>query len=292
MISTVRHLMRITMRHPIARHRPAAALLRIARWQLRSRGSSGPVVVPWVDDSRLVMRRGMTCASGNVYWGLGEFPDMAFVIHLLRPGDLFFDVGANVGGFTVLASKVCGAESWAFEPAAETVGALRANIDENGIDELVTVHQMAVGDQDGQIGFTVGLEAANHIAAEGDTDIQMVDICRLDTVARGTSPTFMKIDAEGAEPDVLAGGREILAAPSLLAIQIETEPSFPVHGPEMRRMLGEAGFVERYYDPFTRRLHEENVGLHPNNRLFVREGEALAARLREAPKRVLHGVEF
>jgi hypothetical protein len=42
--------------------------------------------------------------SGNIYAGLHEFGDMAFVLHFLRAGDLFADVGANIGSYTVLAS--------------------------------------------------------------------------------------------------------------------------------------------------------------------------------------------
>ena len=48
---------------------------------------------------------GMTGATGNVYCGLHEFEDMALVLHALRPRDLFVDVGANVGSYTVLGGQ-------------------------------------------------------------------------------------------------------------------------------------------------------------------------------------------
>ena len=57
----------------------------------------------------------MTGATGNIYAGLHEFVDMAFCLHLLRSGDLFVDVGANIGSYTVLASKVAGANSVTLE---------------------------------------------------------------------------------------------------------------------------------------------------------------------------------
>jgi hypothetical protein len=47
---------------------------------------------------------GMTGATGNLYVGLHEFEEMAFLLHFLRPGDLFADVGANVGSYTILAA--------------------------------------------------------------------------------------------------------------------------------------------------------------------------------------------
>ena len=58
----------------------------------------------------------MTGATGNIYTGLHEFEDMMFLLHLLRPGDIFVDAGANIGSYTVLASAVVGAKSISFEP--------------------------------------------------------------------------------------------------------------------------------------------------------------------------------
>lgn len=46
----------------------------------------------------------MTGATGNWYCGLQEYEDMSFVLHALRPGDLFVDVGANIGSYSILAA--------------------------------------------------------------------------------------------------------------------------------------------------------------------------------------------
>src|SRR5947209_1032427 len=91
-------------RHPIASRNRPAALARWLRWQVGARILNGQAVVPFVQGSRLLVRRGMTGATGNIYTGLHEFEEMAFTLHLLRPGELFVDVGANVGVYTVLAA--------------------------------------------------------------------------------------------------------------------------------------------------------------------------------------------
>ena len=72
--------------------------MRFVRWQLGTLvlGASA-VVVPWVDDTLLVAQRGMAGATGNLYCGLHEYADMSLVLDLLNPGDLFVDIGANVG---------------------------------------------------------------------------------------------------------------------------------------------------------------------------------------------------
>ena len=52
----------------------------------------------------------------NIYRGLFEYEDMLFLLHALRPENIFVDVGANVGAYTILSSKVVNAKSVAFEP--------------------------------------------------------------------------------------------------------------------------------------------------------------------------------
>jgi hypothetical protein len=91
------------LNHPLSQGQKLPTLERFIRWQLGSRMLPAEVVWPFVNDARLIVRPGMTGATGNVYVGLHEFEDMAFLLHYLRPGDLFVDVGANVGSYTVLA---------------------------------------------------------------------------------------------------------------------------------------------------------------------------------------------
>ena len=90
-------------RHPLNAGRTLQALWRVLRWQLASRLAAGDVVYPWVNTSKFLVRAGETGLTGNIYGGLMEYADMAFLLHMLRPGELFVDVGANVGSFSILA---------------------------------------------------------------------------------------------------------------------------------------------------------------------------------------------
>ena len=114
-MAALRNLSRFFLTHPLTRSAPHKAWLRFALWQLRSRMQS-EVVVAWIAGSKLAVRRGMSGATGNIYVGLHEFADMMLPLHFLREGDLFLDIGSNVGSYAVLASRVCGATTWAFEP--------------------------------------------------------------------------------------------------------------------------------------------------------------------------------
>src|SRR6478752_1702566 len=113
--------------HPLSRKAPLKAWARFVLWQFRSRMQE-EVIVPWVAGQRLAVRRGMAGATGNIYVGLHEFADMMFVLHFLRGGDLFLDIGANVGSYVILASGVCRATTWAFEPDPNTVCNLKRNV--------------------------------------------------------------------------------------------------------------------------------------------------------------------
>lgn len=100
LISTLRYI----LRHPLNAGAQWKALTRYLRWQLGSRLLPGAALVPFVNDTVLVVSPGMTGATQHIYTGLHEFEDCGFLLHLLRAGDLIVDIGANVGVYTVLAA--------------------------------------------------------------------------------------------------------------------------------------------------------------------------------------------
>jgi FkbM family methyltransferase len=263
--------------HPLTRGRPLAGFARFLRWQIQSR-MQREVEVTWIGGAKLVARNGMAGATGNIYCGLHEFADMAFVIHLLRPADLFVDVGANIGSYTILASAVVGARAVAVEPDPQTMSWLRRNTDINRITNRVTTVEMAVGPQAGTARFTVGLDSTNHIASVHDLNVREVAVETLDQILRGEEPILIKLDVEGHEAGVIAGASETLKKSSLLAVQTESTDNAVVEA------LVAAGFVRMYYEPFSRRLFDSPQHAD-SNALFVRSRDVVDARLRGAPYR-------
>lgn len=273
MISTLKFI----ARHPLNRGRPLRAWGRFARWQIVARFKD-EIVVPWVGESRLAVRRGMTGATGNIYCGLHEFADMGLLLHLLRAGDQFVDAGANVGSYTVLAAKVCGASAHAFEPDPGTATSLRRNIALNAIEALVTVHELALGEAAGVTRFTVGLDTTNHIAGANEASrevvLQTLDYFQL-------APAFMKFDLEGFEDPAFRGAVRTLAQPSLLALVTELASD------EIIALMAAHGFQRKRYDPWSRTFDE---GPPSANTLFVRDLAQVQARVQAAPRRSVHGV--
>src|SRR5581483_1735884 len=239
--------LRFIATHPVSSRRPLAGFWRYGRWQIESR-LRPEVEFTWIEGSKLIVRNGMAGATGNIYCGLHEFSDMAFLLHLLRPDDLFIDVGANVGSYSVLASAVCGACAIAVEPDPDTMRSLRRNIEANGIGHRVAFVEAALGATPGTARFTVGLDTTNRIAPPGDAGTREVRVKTLDEIARGQHPVLVKLDVEGHEAMVLEGGRDTLRHPSLLAVQVETA------GEAVRDHLESAGFRRSVYAPFARKL--------------------------------------
>src|SRR5579863_564889 len=89
--------------HPLNRRRKTKALLNFLKWQLGTRLVSGSVIIEWVCGTRFIARRGDVGITQNVYCGLHDFSEMAYVLHVLRSSDLFVDIGANLGSYTILA---------------------------------------------------------------------------------------------------------------------------------------------------------------------------------------------
>ena len=261
--------------HPLTRGRELDAWWRLIRWQIRSRLQQ-EVLVPWVNGQRLAVRRGMTGATGNIYAGLHEFTDMMTLAHFLRPGDLFIDVGANVGTYTVLAAGVCGAMASAFEPDPGTAAHLRRNVALNGLGGLVTVHELALGEAEADVPFTIGLDTMNRVAAEGEKNVRLVAQRRLDSLTAGQAPTMIKMDVEGHEESVVRGALETLSAPSLKVVEMETISPF------ISDQLAGRGFERAYYDPFLRRLARTPGALPSSNVLFVRDFDFVGRRLAAA----------
>ena len=96
--------LQVIVQHPLNASDRPGSLLRYAKWQVGSRLVPGPVIVPFVNDTVFIAAPGMTGVTQNIYTGLSDFFDCAFLLHFLREGDLFVDIGANVGIYTVLAA--------------------------------------------------------------------------------------------------------------------------------------------------------------------------------------------
>jgi FkbM family methyltransferase len=274
-------------RHPLNRGKEMQAVGRWFRWQIKSRLASQPLIVPFVGGTALFARAGETGVTGNIYYGLAEYVDMAFALHLLRPGDLFIDVGANAGSYSVLASGVAGAETIAFEPIAETADRFEANIRLNNLSALVTLHRVGIGAKPSILRFTANQDTVNHVALPDEAALEL-PVETLDRMLGHRSPTLIKIDVEGFESEALEGSHQALIDPALLALIVEINDSYRTYGRVLSDVVGPieaAGFAPYEYEPAHRQLVLLNKRRsRSGNTIFIRDLEKVNFRLQSAPE--------
>jgi FkbM family methyltransferase len=283
-VSAIRNIANLLLNHPLTQGNRLAAVLRFVRWQCAARICRFAMVVPYVDDTVLVIRKGMTGATGAIYVGLMEPEDMSFALHLLREDDLFGDIGANVGVYTVLASGVRKARSVAVEPVPQTAQHLHRNLAINSLETLAELRQVGVGGVAGELRFTVGKDAMNHVAVD-DSQAVSVPVIPLDDLFETQKPILLKIDVEGFETEVLLGGKQTLSDPSLKAIIIELNGCGARYGYDdasVDASLRAFGFEHVSYDFRTRALRSTPFASGGNS-LYVRDRGFVEERLKTAP---------
>ena len=272
--------------HPFHHSQGWRPLIRFFWWQVRCLVSKRDFHYTFTEHTRLVLRKGMTGATGNLYCGLIDFYEMGFLLHFLRPEDLFADVGANVGVYSILASGEKGAQSVAFEPVPETMDVFRENIRLNNLEGKIKALQMGIGAKSDSLHFHQDLGINNRVQeSQGDSDLKVkvdsIDACFLDR-----PPTLLKIDVEGYEQEVIQGAKNTLADPGLQAIIIELIGLGRRYGwdeNEIHKQILSYGFEPVAYDPLKRKIIKlETYG--GENTIYVRDVHEAQDRVRRERK--------
>jgi FkbM family methyltransferase len=285
----MKHLWNFLLHHPLLEGRPFYAFTRFIFWQVRSRIFSKPMVFPWVGGSRLWLRRGWSGLTGNYYAGLNDFEEMGFLLHFLRPGDLFVDVGANMGSYSILAGAASRSRVVAYEPVQSTYQRLVANVLLNEMKESIITRHAAVSASPGFLRMTCSLDTTNHVV-QGETEGERVLAVSLDDDLKET-PILLKIDVEGYELEVLRSATTHLANPTLKAIIIELNGAGRRYGHQddaIRSLLEGWGFSACVYSPGRRSLSEAK-GKQSDTALYCRDISMIQPRLRAAAPFVAAG---
>jgi len=277
-------------RHPLTKDRKLSAFARFIAWQLRARLVPGPVAVNFVNNSQLLVERGMTGATGNVYAGLHEFEEMSFVLHCLRPQELFVDVGANIGSYTILATAVVGAKCLAYEPGPGAYQWLIRNVNLNGVQNSVVPRNIGVGGEKGVLLFSRDQDTVNHVLIDGEKpgggNIP-VEVEPLDVLVGSEHPVLIKIDVEGYETAVIAGAQEVLRKESLIGVLMELNDSGRRYGyndENLHSQMLDYGFKSFKYHPFERVLQPlEGTNRGSDNTIYLRDIEKIMQRVKGAP---------
>lgn len=170
--------------------------------------------------------RGMRWIAGSsnhgCWLGSYEFSKQHRFAAAVKPGDVVWDLGANVGFYTLLASVLTGSDGrvFSFEPAPRNLAFLRKHLDRNHVANCA-VFELAVGSSDGTAKFELGVNnLIGHLATDanpptGRTGSITVRVAALDRMVDSghlLPPDVIKCDVEGGEADALEGAGRTLAA--------------------------------------------------------------------------------
>ncbi|HMO80757.1 MAG TPA: FkbM family methyltransferase [Pyrinomonadaceae bacterium] len=136
----------------------------------------------------------------------------------VKPGNVVLDIGAHIGLFSVVTSRLVGetGKVYAFEPTPFTRGVLGEVVKLNGCEHNVEIRPEAVSDKEGTAYFfDTGTEVsnANSLVETGRSkekiEVPMISVDKFAS-ERGLTVKCLKIDVEGAELDLLKGARKVL----------------------------------------------------------------------------------
>lgn len=162
------------------------------------------------------------------YYHCYEAPEVRFIKRWLRRGDLVVDVGAHVGFFTLLAANLVGPSGHvrSFEPVPANFDALNANLALNGYSWVAAL-RAAVSDAPGTVSLgladtrLVGASTADFTVGGELSSVEAPAVKLDDVLGEAGRVRLLKIDAEGHEPQVLAGAAGVLESSPPDAILFE-----------------------------------------------------------------------
>jgi FkbM family methyltransferase len=152
-------------------------------------------------------------------------------IERMAQGSVFYDVGANVGSYSLLAASR-GMHVYAFEPMSANMARLEQNVGLNSYGKLIHAFGVALGDYDG-LGeikfceFTPGVSSLHPKMSPNVKTLLTLPVLfhQIDTlVSYGfPAPEYLKVDVEDGEAKVLAGARQCLMGEQFKGLMVEVE---------------------------------------------------------------------
>lgn len=142
---------------------------------------------------------------------------------LIKPAAVVWDVGAHHGYVTLLAAGQVGPTGHvhSFEPSARNLRILQRHLRWNRVRNVV-VHRVALGSHVGEARFGGGYTSKMHALGRGEERVRVSTGNALVQAGEAVAPTFVKIDVEGAEAEVLAGMMGVLPPEACLLIALHS----------------------------------------------------------------------
>ena len=219
---------------------------------------AAPLEVEVTGGSRMLVRTDDSLGRVLAIAGVWEPNVTAAFRSSLSPGDVCIDIGAHIGYYTLLASRLVGPRGhvYAFEPSPRSYGALHANLDRNKVTN-VTAIRAAVGEDAGPAelyegpgtntgGATMQVVLADRRGLREPVAVDVRPVTAAIPAADLRRVRAVKIDVEGAEVDVLRSLAPVFAEAPHLAVFVELNPKWiPGITEYVADLCASQGFVAR-----------------------------------------------
>ncbi len=284
-LSHIRHI----YNHPLAKKVRFKSFFRYTLFHAIYKNDD-EVKIPFLE-GKLIVKKGYG-GQTNYFTFLEDYEEMLFLIHYLKRDDVFVDVGANIGSYSILAAMTNNLKVHAFEPNKVSYQILNKNILLNKLDGKIISYQCGLGKKNSKENI-IEIGALSHIINEQDIASHEIKLRKLDDII--DTANLMKIDVEGYEENVLLGSKKILANSNLNAIIIEMAGynRFGSSDEKVHGILSDYGFNPVFYDPLTRVLnHREEYSRHGKgwwNVIYVRDFDLATKKIKKSGKIKING---
>lgn len=166
------------------------------------------------------------------YWlGSYELDIQRLLSQTIKPGHVVLDIGAHVGFYTLLASRLVGQTGWvhSVEPLPRNIEYIQRHVEINRLSN-VSIHQVAISDRSGEASFGGGSSSSTGHIFQGDgLPVQTITLDELAEGAIQSEIDVLKVDVEGAEHSLLKGGSRTLESHAPVVF-------LATHGAEQREL--------------------------------------------------------
>jgi len=274
-------------KHPVTQDSALSTLHRYLYYNLKLK-LKDELVIPWIEGLQFYVRKGDAGLVSNIYYGLYEFEESIFLLHFIREEDLFLDIGANLGHYSLLLSGCVKCQSVAVEPVPKTYSQLVRNIALNQLSTHIKALNIGVAQSKETLYFSTDKGTMDRIVSLEYKNSVEVLVDTIDHIVEDRTPAAIKMDVEGYEYFALKGAKNVLGSKELKVLILELNQSgkkYGVEDVEMVNLLEEYGFKPYEYDfknKIIRSLPSYNT--HKFNTLFVKDEDFVQQRLNQSKR--------
>ena len=248
---------------PFNKKYPIRALTRFLVWKLIRLFKLQNLKVKFWNNRYLYINHDSFQSMWLMYNYIVDWEEFLFIHYYLRKNSIVFDIGANMGFYTIWMSRSIGelGQIHSFEPDANNFDRLSQNISINQFKGQFILNNDAVSKKNGIMKMTIGFDGENHLVDSNFSgNSSTINVVCLDEYCKQKSISlidFIKIDVEGFELDVLKGAVNLLNQKNIEVIQLEVNRALINSGTTQKELISfveDIGYTFCTYDFITNRI--------------------------------------